>query len=187
MAPLLPRFLIASRTHRHAFASARRFLYNPQHEPNGFHPRRRARRVDARRNHRARARRCVSRTHRADRFQTRQFHSRHRRFGARTRAASRRGTRARHRARRDFPTTAASNILRQNIAAADSAVVANLDAHGAVLVGKNNLHEFAYGVTNENPHFGAARNPWQVDCISCAASPVSNPHTGASVCAARFH
>jgi len=83
---------------------------------------------------------------------------------------------------RGFPTTAASNILRQNIAAADSAVVANLDAHGAVIVGKNNLHEFAYGVTNENPHFGAARNPWQVDCITGGSSGGGAAAVAARLC-----
>jgi len=38
--------------------------------------------------------------------------------------------------------------------------VERLEAAGAVLVGKNNLHELAYGVTSSNPHFGAVANPW---------------------------
>jgi len=36
----------------------------------------------------------------------------------------------------------------------------SLKNSGAVLIGKTNLHEFAYGVTSNNPHFGPVRNPW---------------------------
>jgi len=43
---------------------------------------------------------------------------------------------------------------------ATAAVVQRLIDAGAVIVGKTNLHEFAYGVTNINPHFGPVRNPW---------------------------
>ena len=42
----------------------------------------------------------------------------------------------------------------------DATVVTRLAAAGAVIIGKNHLHELAYGVTNENPHFGPCRNPW---------------------------
>lgn len=57
-------------------------------------------------------------------------------------------------------TTAGSRILRDHVPAEDSAVAARLAAAGAVSVGKTNLHEWAFGVTNQNPHFGAAKNPW---------------------------
>ena len=57
-------------------------------------------------------------------------------------------------------TTAGSKILDQHIAPSDSAVVERLRAGGAVLVGKTNLHEWAFGVTNQNPHFGPAKNPY---------------------------
>ncbi len=83
---------------------------------------------------------------------------------------------------RGVPTTAASKILRESIAAADSAVVTNLYAHGAVLLGKNNLHEFAYGVTNENPHFGAARNPWRLDRITGGSSGGGAAAVAARLC-----
>ena len=56
--------------------------------------------------------------------------------------------------------TAGSKILADNVAAYDSPVAARLKAAGAVLIGTTNLHEFAAGVTGENPHFGPARNPW---------------------------
>ncbi len=45
----------------------------------------------------------------------------------------------------------------------DATVVARLEAAGAVLVGVLNLHEFAYGVTNVNPHHGPVHNPWATD------------------------
>lgn len=57
-------------------------------------------------------------------------------------------------------TTAGSRILRDHVPTEDSAVAARLAAAGAVCVGKTNLHEWAFGVTNQNPHFGAAKNPW---------------------------
>ncbi|MDQ2951998.1 MAG: amidase [Chloroflexota bacterium] len=57
-------------------------------------------------------------------------------------------------------TTAGSKIFARNMANEDSAVTARLRAGGAVLVGKTNLHEWAFGVTNQNPHFGDAKNPW---------------------------
>jgi aspartyl-tRNA(Asn)/glutamyl-tRNA(Gln) amidotransferase subunit A len=42
----------------------------------------------------------------------------------------------------------------------DAEVTRRLREAGVVFVGRAHLHEFAYGVTNENPHFGPARNPW---------------------------
>jgi aspartyl-tRNA(Asn)/glutamyl-tRNA(Gln) amidotransferase subunit A len=57
-------------------------------------------------------------------------------------------------------TTAGSKIFARNTASEDSAVTAKLRAGGAVLLGKTNLHEWAFGVTNQNPHFGDAKNPW---------------------------
>jgi aspartyl-tRNA(Asn)/glutamyl-tRNA(Gln) amidotransferase subunit A len=41
----------------------------------------------------------------------------------------------------------------------DATVVVRLDAAGAVCIGKTGLHELAYGITSNNPHFGAIRNP----------------------------
>src|SRR5436190_3437721 len=57
------------------------------------------------------------------------------------------------------PTTAASRARAGHIATADATVVERLRNAGAVIVGKNNLHEFALGVTNEESAFGPARNP----------------------------
>jgi len=61
---------------------------------------------------------------------------------------------------RGVATTAGSALRRDAIADADAPVVGRLFAAGAVSLGKTNLHEFAYGVTNNNPHFGPVRNPW---------------------------
>ncbi len=57
-------------------------------------------------------------------------------------------------------TTMGSGIFRDHVPSEDADVVTRLDAAGAVRVGKTNLHEFALGVTTENPHFGNCRNPW---------------------------
>jgi aspartyl-tRNA(Asn)/glutamyl-tRNA(Gln) amidotransferase subunit A len=74
-------------------------------------------------------------------------------------------------------TTAGSKILADNVARADSGPVERLNAAGAVILGKLNLHEFAYGATGVNPHFGAARNPWDTRRITGGSSSGS----GASV------
>lgn len=57
-------------------------------------------------------------------------------------------------------TTAGSKILRNHVPKENAFVVDRLLAGGAVLLGKTNLHEFAYGVTNNNPHYGPVHNPW---------------------------
>ncbi len=57
-------------------------------------------------------------------------------------------------------TTAGSKILTNWVPARDANVVWALREAGAVLVGKTNTHEFAFGTTNDNPHYGATRNPW---------------------------
>ncbi|MDH4177863.1 MAG: amidase [Thermoleophilia bacterium] len=66
-------------------------------------------------------------------------------------------------------TTAASRILADNVAAVDATVVARLRSAGAVVVGKLNTHEFAWGATTTSPHFGPARNPWDTERI-CGGS-----------------
>src|SRR6185437_9002030 len=56
-------------------------------------------------------------------------------------------------------TTGGTRIFADRIPAADCTVYEKLQAAGAVLMGKTGLHELAYGITNNNPHFGAVRNP----------------------------
>jgi len=60
------------------------------------------------------------------------------------------------------PTTAASRVREGHVAAHDAPVIVALRDAGAVIVGKTNLHEFAFGTTNEESAFGPARNPYDV-------------------------
>jgi len=56
-------------------------------------------------------------------------------------------------------TTGGTKIFADHVPDTDSAVYEKLRAAGAVLMGKTGLHELAYGITSNNPHFGAVRNP----------------------------
>src|SRR5438874_3504852 len=60
---------------------------------------------------------------------------------------------------RGVPTTAASRVREGHVADRDAAAIAHLRQAGAVIVGKTNLHEFAFGTTNEDSAYGPARNP----------------------------
>jgi aspartyl-tRNA(Asn)/glutamyl-tRNA(Gln) amidotransferase subunit A len=63
-------------------------------------------------------------------------------------------------AMRGVRTTSGSKIFENLVPDFNSTVVERLEAAGAVILGKLNMHELAYGVTSTNPHFGAVRNPW---------------------------
>ncbi|MFZ1136427.1 MAG: amidase [Candidatus Korobacteraceae bacterium] len=67
-------------------------------------------------------------------------------------------------------TTAASNQLRDHVATEDAAIVAALKRAGAVIVGKTNLHEFAFGGSGMISAFGPARNPWDMSRITGGSS-----------------
>jgi aspartyl-tRNA(Asn)/glutamyl-tRNA(Gln) amidotransferase subunit A len=56
-------------------------------------------------------------------------------------------------------TTYGSAIFAEHVPAETAEAVRRLEAHGYANVGKTNLHEFAYGTTSENPHFGNVPNP----------------------------
>jgi len=56
-------------------------------------------------------------------------------------------------------TTAGSSILQHYVPDDDAPIVTALDALGAVMLGKNNMHEYAYGVTSNNRTFGRVVNP----------------------------
>ena len=71
---------------------------------------------------------------------------------------------------RGVRTTAGSTILANWVPNVDSEVARSLAAAGAILLGKTNMHEFAYGITGENPHYGSSRNPFAPACISGGSS-----------------
>ncbi|MEN9563405.1 MAG: hypothetical protein RIR73_1649 [Chloroflexota bacterium] len=59
-------------------------------------------------------------------------------------------------------TTGGSKFFADYIPSEDAVVVDKIKKAGAYIIGKTNTHEIALGVTNNNPHFGACRNPWDV-------------------------
>jgi aspartyl-tRNA(Asn)/glutamyl-tRNA(Gln) amidotransferase subunit A len=91
-------------------------------------------------------------------------------------------------------TTAGSKILADWIPREDATVVRKLREAGAVLLGKLGLHEFAYGISSVNPHFGDVRNPWDttkipggssggsaVAVVACEAYATLGSDTGGSI------
>jgi aspartyl-tRNA(Asn)/glutamyl-tRNA(Gln) amidotransferase subunit A len=66
-------------------------------------------------------------------------------------------------AMRGVRTTSGSKIFENLVSDFNSTVVERLEAAGAVILGKANMHELAYGVTSTNPHFGTVRNPWNTE------------------------
>jgi len=79
-------------------------------------------------------------------------------------------------------TTAGSKILKDFIPQRDAEVVVQLKEAGAVILGKTNMHEFAYGVTSNNPHFGLVRNPWDLARIPGGSSGGSAAAVAAGLC-----
>lgn len=65
---------------------------------------------------------------------------------------------------------AGSEILRGNIASRDALVVQRLKQAGALIIGSTNMHEFAWGGTTNNPHYGASSNPWDDARIPAGSS-----------------
>ena len=84
------------------------------------------------------------------------------------------------------PTTAGSPLLGDRVAGADSTVAARLRAAGAVLLGKQSTHEFAWGGTTNNPHFGPTRNPHDPARIPGGSSGGSAASVVAGSCAGSF-
>lgn len=71
---------------------------------------------------------------------------------------------------RGVRTTCGSALFAGHVPDYDAAAVERLRDAGVVLLGKTTLHELAYGITSNNPHFGAVRNPWRTDCIPGGSS-----------------
>jgi len=69
-----------------------------------------------------------------------------------------------------LPNTAGTAGLRDFVPAASNEVVARLEAAGAIILGKSNMHELAFGVTSNNFTFGAVRNPFDDSLIPGGSS-----------------
>jgi aspartyl-tRNA(Asn)/glutamyl-tRNA(Gln) amidotransferase subunit A len=65
-------------------------------------------------------------------------------------------------ATKNIPSTAGSKILSNWIPEQDASAVSKLKAAGAIIIGKCNMDEFAFGGTTENDHYGITHNPWDV-------------------------
>jgi aspartyl-tRNA(Asn)/glutamyl-tRNA(Gln) amidotransferase subunit A len=79
-------------------------------------------------------------------------------------------------------TTLASAVFQDRVPSADAEVVRRLKASGAVLLGKQNLHEVAFGTTAAVSYFGPVHNPWQLDRISGGSSGGSAAAVAAGLC-----
>ncbi|WP_311946074.1 amidase [Halomonas piscis] len=67
-------------------------------------------------------------------------------------------------------TTMASKIHRDFVPKDDATVTSRLKEAGAIFTGKLNMHEYAWGIDNNNPHFGAVHNPWDPDRVPGGSS-----------------
>ena len=79
-------------------------------------------------------------------------------------------------------TTAASAIFADRIPSEDAEVVRRLKAAGAVILGKLNMHEFAYGDTSAVSHFGPVHNPWNPEYVTGGSSGGSAAAVAAGLC-----
>src|SRR5438876_1282254 len=83
---------------------------------------------------------------------------------------------------RDVRTTAGSKILADFVPAEDATVAARLKRAGAIIIGKTNMHEFAWGGTTDNPHHGTCRNPWNLERFPAGSSGGSGAAVAARTC-----
>ena len=79
-------------------------------------------------------------------------------------------------------TTAASAVFADRIPSEDAEVVRRLRAAGAVILGKLNMHEFAYGDSSAQSHYGPVRNPWNREHAPGGSSGGSAAAVAAGLC-----
>ena len=84
-------------------------------------------------------------------------------------------------ATRGIRTTAGSKILSDWVPDHDATVVTKLKHAGSVSLGKLGMHEWAFGTTSDNVHFGPVRNPWNTDCVPGGSSGGSGAATAAGL------
>ena len=80
-------------------------------------------------------------------------------------------------------TTAGSALFANRMPDQDAAVVTRLEQAGAIVLGKTNMHEFAYGASSAITHFGPVSNPWDLDRIPGGSSGGSAAAVSARLCA----
>jgi len=80
-------------------------------------------------------------------------------------------------------TTAASKVLEDDVSPRDALCVERLRRAGAIVLGKLNTHEFAFGAMTTSKHFGAAHNPWALDRICGGSSGGSGAAAAADLAA----
>jgi aspartyl-tRNA(Asn)/glutamyl-tRNA(Gln) amidotransferase subunit A len=79
-------------------------------------------------------------------------------------------------------TTSGSRIFDTFVPKEDCTVAARLQRAGAILLGKLNMHQFAYGPTGENPDYGHMHNPWDPERIAGGSSGGSGSAAAAGQC-----
>ncbi len=79
-------------------------------------------------------------------------------------------------------TTAASGVFKDRMPSDDAKVVRHLKAAGAVILGKLNMHEFAYGASSVISYFGPVRNPWELSFSTGGSSGGSAAAVAAGLC-----
>jgi aspartyl-tRNA(Asn)/glutamyl-tRNA(Gln) amidotransferase subunit A len=79
-------------------------------------------------------------------------------------------------------TTAASAVFDDRVPAEDAEVTRRLTAAGAIVIGKANLHEFAFGGTSATSYYGPVRNPWSLDRNPGGSSGGSAAAVSTSMC-----
>jgi aspartyl-tRNA(Asn)/glutamyl-tRNA(Gln) amidotransferase subunit A len=79
-------------------------------------------------------------------------------------------------------TTCASELFNDRVPTDDAEVVRRLKNAGAIILGKLNMHEFAYGATSAVSYFGPVHNPWALDRISGGSSGGSAASIAADLC-----
>ena len=83
---------------------------------------------------------------------------------------------------KDIPTTVGSEMYKQFIPDFNATVVEKLESSGAILIGKLNMHELAFGTTGKNFYYGDCTNPWDTKKITGGSSSGSAAAVSAGLC-----